>query len=57
MKNVSEIECGDGSVQRSGGEVKDLIERCKSVEIVEHGGDFGGVGFVFDLEKDDVFDD
>lgn len=58
MEDMSESEGGGSkAVERSGGDVKHLIERGKSVEVVDHGSDFVGVSVVFGFEKDDVFYD
>jgi|AraCvinosormetaG_1042628.scaffolds.fasta_scaffold05441_4 hypothetical protein len=50
MEYVSEGGSGGDTVERRGGDVKHLIEICKSVEVVDHGGDFGGVSVVFGFE-------
>ncbi|VVB17674.1 unnamed protein product [Arabis nemorensis] len=57
MEDVSKCGGGSNMVERSGGDMKNLVERDEGVEIVDHGGDFVGVGIVFDFEKDDVLDD
>jgi len=35
--------------------MEDLIKGDKRREIVNHGVDFGGFGFLFDFEENDVF--
>lgn len=57
VEDVSEGGGGAETVDRSGGEVENLVDGGEAVEAVDHGVDLVGVSVVFDFEKDYVLDD
>lgn len=57
MKDVCEAQGGYETLDRTGGEVKRLVDGAEVLEVVGHGFNLVGVDIVFDLENDDVLDD